>query len=511
MFVVHGASTFKLAASLQTIPSTPKPSHALYVLSVIIASGKPGPPQYRSNLKFSRTADGAGPHRPAEDGGLAALQHACKVANHEAGIWCRAGGGGMSRTGLKSRYGGRAGWAALAALLYALLAFLAVPAWATENAEAPLLAFSARIVGDNARSRVVIDFDTEPTYSVHYVGSPERIVIDLPATAFGFPPEDMAARGLFKEIRYGTMGEGSARVVLTAIRPVKLVMAKVQKNEDKGYRLVLDAEMTTPEAFAELVKNQDWGAATAGGQQSINAISGDEQSHDGVFTIAVDAGHGGIDTGASGTVTKTAEKEITLAFAQELADKLNRQPGVRAFLTRKNDSFLSLSERVVLARQGKADLFISLHADTLSQKNIRGATVYTLSDTASDRMAAALAARENLSDQLAGYSIEVPQPEVADILLDLTRRETQAFSISLANRVVKSFEGQIGLINNPHRYAGFQVLRAPDIPSILLELGFLSNEEDEKLLLQPQWRDRLTSLLTDAVIRYRSQAMAGGG
>ena len=199
------------------------------------------------------------------------------------------------------------------------------------------------------------------------------------------------------------------------------------------------------------------------------------------------------------------------AFAKILAEKLNKQTGIRAFLTRSNDSFLSLSERVVLARQGKADLFISLHADTLGQKNIRGSTVYTLSDTASDKMAAALAARENLSDQLAGYSIEVPQPEIADILLDLTRRETQAFSISLANRVVKSFEGQIGLINNPHRFAGFQVLRAPDIPSILLELGFLSNEGDEKLLLSEEWRDKLTGLLVDAVLKYRGETVAGGG
>ncbi|MFD1747116.1 N-acetylmuramoyl-L-alanine amidase [Rhizobium helianthi] len=382
---------------------------------------------------------------------------------------------------------------------------------ATEKAEDPLLAFGARIVGDDARSRVVIDFDGKPDFSVHYVESPERVVIDLSATAFGFPPADLAARGLFKDIRYGTMGEGSARIVLTAIRPVHLVMAEVQKNEEKGYRLVLDAEMTTREKFAELVKTQKWGEVQEGTNAALNTISPEDQGHDGVFVVAVDAGHGGIDAGASGSSTKTPEKEITLAFAKELAEKLNRQPGVKAMLTRTNDSFLSLSERVVLARQSKADLFISLHADTLGQKGIRGATVYTLSDTASDRMAAALAARENLSDQLAGYSIEVPQPEVADILLDLTRRETQAFSIALANRVVKSFEGQIGLINNPHRYAGFQVLRAPDIPSILLELGFLSNEEDEKLLLSDEWRDRLTTLLTEAIMRYRNSALAGGG
>lgn len=402
-----------------------------------------------------------------------------------------------------------------AALFFSLSLAAVFPSFASETSDAEqLLAFSARIAGDEARTRVVVDFDGKPEFSVHYVGAPERIVIDLPATAFGFPSDDLAARGLFKDIRYGAMGEGSARMVLTAIRPVKLVLAEVQKNEDKGYRLVLDAEMTSKEDFAARLKAQTWiqsaplGASAAG---SVVIDAPIDPASDGVFTIAVDAGHGGIDTGATGAKTGTPEKQITLAFAKTLTDLLNKQSGVKAFLTRRNDTFLSLSERVTLARQGSADLFISLHADTLSQKNIRGATVYTLSDTASDRMAAALAARENLSDELAGFAIESGPPEVADILLDLARRETQAFSIAMARRVVDSFEGQIGLINNPHRHAGFQVLRAPDIPSILLELGFLSNEEDEKLLLDDAWREKVAHRLVDAVMRYRSQSVAGGG
>lgn len=138
---------------------------------------------------------------------------------------------------------------------------------------------------------------------------------------------------------------------------------------------------------------------------------------------------------------------------------------------------------MTIARQNNANLFISLHADTLKQKGIRGATVYTLSDRASDRQAQELAERENKSDQIAGVAASTEPPEVADILLDFTRRETQAFSVTLAENIVSSFEGQVGLINNPHRYAGFMVLRAHDVPSVLLELGFLSNAEDEKLLL----------------------------
>ncbi len=367
----------------------------------------------------------------------------------------------------------------------------------------PLLAFGARIAGDDARTRVVLDFDGKPTFSVHYVSNPDRVVIDLPATAFGFSPQDLTARGLFKDVRYGAMGEASARLVLTAIRPVKLVMAEVQKNDDHGYRLVLDAEMTTDKAFVDMVRKQVWD--TPG---DVNAIS---QARDDVFTIAIDAGHGGIDAGATGADGKVQEKAITLAFAQALQSKLDGKAGMKAFLTREDDHFLSLSERVTRARQGKADLFISLHADTLREKEIRGATVYTLSDKASDRMAENLAARENLSDQLAGYSLQDGPPEVADILMDLTRRETQAFSISLADRVVSSFEGQVGLINNPRRSAGFQVLRAPDIPSVLLELGFLSNVEDEKLLLDEKWREKVTGLIADAVLQYRGRAMADGG
>jgi N-acetylmuramoyl-L-alanine amidase len=368
----------------------------------------------------------------------------------------------------------------------------------------PMLAFAARVAGDAARARVVIDFEGKPDFSIHYVAGPERIIVDLSATAFGFPAADLSPRGLFKDIRYGTMDADSARIVFTVERPVKLVLAEVQPNEGKGHRLVLDAEITTQEAFAEMLKTQDW--STSASVPPVRDVG--PVVEDGMFTVAVDAGHGGIDAGASGARTKTPEKTVTLEFARLLAEHLNKIDGVKAFLTRDDDTFLSLSERVTIARQQRADLFISLHADTLAQKDIRGATVYTLSDRASDRMAENLAARENLSDQLAGFSISSGPPEVADILLDLTRRETQAFSVALAENVVKSFEGQVGLINNPHRQANFQVLRAPDIPSVLLELGFLSNGEDEKLLLDDDWRNKISALIADAVDRYRRRSEA---
>lgn len=378
--------------------------------------------------------------------------------------------------------------------------------------DAPFLAFAARIAGDRARTRIVIDFDRRPDFQIHYISRPDRIVIDLPATVFGFAAADLGARGLFKDIRYGSMDEESARIVLTAARPAKLVMSEVQANTDGGgFRLVLDAEMVSEDTFATLANGTPWAAPVSVSATRGDRIAAEAPHDDHKFIIAIDAGHGGIDAGAMASETKTPEKDITLGFAKALADRLAKEPGIEAFLVRDKDEFLSLSERVVIARQGHADLLISFHADTLRQASIRGATVYTISDKASDNMAAELAERENLSDEVAGVGLTREPAKVSDILLDLTRRETLAFSVSMANSVVSSFDGQVMLINNPHRYAGFRVLQAPDIPSILLELGFLSNKDDEKLLLDDKWRVHIADLLADAIKRYRNPIVADGG
>lgn len=371
-----------------------------------------------------------------------------------------------------------------------------------------MLVYGARVAGDDARTRVVVDFDRKPEFLVHYVANPARVIVDLPATSFGLKPDDLKARGLFSDIRYGAMGASSARIVMTAKKPVAVTVADVMAEEDgRGFRLVLDAERVSAERFAALVDEQKWtGSVVETKTDRVMAPAAD-----GAFVIAVDAGHGGIDTGAIGTESKMLEKNVTLAFAQELASTLNRETGIKAILTRDGDEFLSLPERVQVARQHGANLFISIHADTLKQRDIRGATVYTISDKASDHLAASLAERENLSDEIAGVKFTNEPAEVADILIDLTRRETQAFSINLARSVVSSFEGQINLINNPHRYAGFRVLQAPDVPSVLLELGFLSNKDDEKLLVDPAWRKKVAERIALAVRTYRGGAVANGG
>ena len=413
-----------------------------------------------------------------------------------------------------------AGWCLRRASLAMMLACMAVLGLASANrthaqdAAKPLIAYAARIAGDDARTRVVIDFDRKPDFALHYTADPNRLIIDLPDTDFGFGAKDLAAIGLFSEIRYGQMGEGASRIVMTVKRPAHAILAEVQENgEGQGFRLVLDCEVVTTEAYVEILNKQQWtGSEKVAGGKTDRLITMPETPTANGFVVAVDAGHGGIDAGAKGAATDVEEKSITLEFARILVERLNKQKGIQAFLVRDKDEFISLSERVVIARQRGAQLFISLHADTLRQKDIRGATIYTISDKASDALAAGLAERENLSDGIAGIEIKDEPAEVTDILVDLTRRETQAFSIQMAETVLKSFEGQIGLINNPMRHAGFRVLQAPDVPSILLELGFLSNPRDEKLLTDPVWREKVADLLTTAVGKYMESAgLARGG
>ncbi|MUZ72179.1 AMIN domain-containing protein [Agrobacterium vitis] len=414
----------------------------------------------------------------------------------------------MVRSTMESmKQGKRLGVAILWLLACIISGFAPAKAFSADR----LAAFAARIAGDDARTRIVMDFDQKPETTVRYIGNPDRIVVDLPATVFAFPADALVARGLFRDIRFGSIDATHSRIVLTTARPAKLVLTDIRQNDEgQGFRLILDAEMTDNDTFSKLVASQAWEADAYNNGKSPR-IEQAAPATDGEFLIAVDAGHGGIDTGATGKTTNTPEKTVTLGFARALAAELNRQKGVKAFLTRDGDTFLSLSQRVTLARQKGANLFISLHADMLGQANIRGATVYTISDKASDHLAEAAAARENQSDEVGGVDASAEPQEVSDILADLTRRETQAFSIAMAKSVVTSFDGQINLINNPHRFAGFRVLQAQDVPSVLLELGFLSNKEDEKLLLDPAWRGKVVKLIAEAVKKYRQPLVAKGG
>ncbi len=382
---------------------------------------------------------------------------------------------------------------------------------ATAEEKPALVASDVRLTAARDQMALEMDFDQPPAFTLHYVDEPPRLILDLPKTVFTRPDTAVKSHGIVKSVRYGTMSEGQARMVITLAEPLRVTHSEaVPGAGGKGAVLRIDGEKITPDAFRALVSAQTWADPQAEKPKDQLALLSSPVAGD-RFLVAVDAGHGGIDTGATSPDGETVEKDITLQFARALVDELNARPGFEAFLTRDKDEFISLSRRVAIARERRANLFISLHADKLRQSDIRGATVYTISDRASDTLSASLAERENLSDELAGIAASDEPEEVADILLDLTRRETQAFAVTFADHIIESFRGQVELINNPHRSAGFIVLGAPEIPSVLLELGFLSNRKDVEALTDPERQKLIARLLGDAIDGYRNQGTAKAG
>jgi len=217
--------------------------------------------------------------------------------------------------------------------------------------------------------------------------------------------------------------------------------------------------------------------------------------------VVLDPGHGGIDPGAIG-YSGAYEKDIALATARELGRLLESTKRYRVQFTRNDDEFVPLQDRVARAHSAGAELFLSIHADALPNAGIRGASVFTLSERASDREAAELAARENKADLIAGIDLSRHEPVVSEILLDLARRQTNNLSIRLARDMVLELGREVRLLNNTHRSAGFAVLKAPDIPSALVELGCLSNKEEDRLLQQSSYQRRLAAGLARSVNDY---------
>ena len=400
----------------------------------------------------------------------------------------------------------RAGLAALLCAL-ALLASLAAA-----QAEGILQVRGYKMAGDAARMRAVVNYDRDPDFRWFVMKAPHRLVIDMPEAGFFVDPADIAPRGMVTAVNYGNLGPDRSRIILSFDGPFAVERLDLLANEaDQGFRLVADIVASSDEAFDKAMAEQvettaSTRTAPKTGRLGKPAVPGERR-----FRVVVDPGHGGIDTGAEGG-GGTLEKTITLAFALELKKELEASGRYDVFLTRDRDVFLRLDERVAIARRHEADLFISIHADAIRLKNVRGATVYTVSDRASDAEAAAKAIRENLSDQIAGVAVEEENPEVADILADLIRRETQSFSLRFARSLVGGLSTAIRMIpTNPHRFAGFKVLRAPDVPSVLLELGYLSNAEDEALLRDAGWRAKAAQGIIEAVDLFAAAHRGAGG
>lgn len=386
----------------------------------------------------------------------------------------------------------------------------AAPTSATPSpAAAAPTAFAARLAGDAKRTRFVLDLTDAVEFGVFPLNDPHRVVVDLPETHFALPPEaGRDGRGIVAAWRYGLLASGKSRIVVDLAGPAAVDKAFMLPAIDgQPARLVIDLVTTSAAAFdADVVRARKARAAVAAGAAPPPAVSRSGRVRP---LIVLDPGHGGIDTGAIG-VDGTKEKTLTLDFAGLVKRKLEETGLFEVRLTRDDDVFIALGERVAIARAAAADLFVSIHADAAPQDFVRGATVYTVSDRASDAQAAAIAAQENRSDVIAGVDLPDTSDIVTDILIDLARRETKTLSHRAAEALVGELGTTVVLNNNPHRYAGFRVLRAHDVPSVLVELGYMTNRHDEALMLTQEWREKAATSAVAAIRRFFAPRIAGG-
>jgi N-acetylmuramoyl-L-alanine amidase len=379
------------------------------------------------------------------------------------------------------------------------------------------IASEVRIAGDETQTRMVIDLSQRIDLRAFTLASPYRVVIDLPQVIFRFPPgTGESGRGLIKAFRFGLVMTGGSRLVLDLARPARIDKSFVlEAGNDQPARLVLDLGATDKDTFMRTValENRAREPAAAKPQASIPSPQGkvDQAGPDPRPVIVLDPGHGGIDNGTKAANGET-EKAIVLEFASLLRDKLEKLGKYRVQMTRTDDTFVALAERVAFARAQQAALFVSIHADALprGEGDAQGATVYTLSETASDTEAARLAETENRADVIAGVDLTAEPDDVADILIDLAQRETKTFSVRLARGLIESMRPVMRMHKNSLKSAGFRVLKAPDIPSVLIELGYVSNRDDIKSLTSSEWRERTSGAIAQAVDRFLTTKLAGG-
>ena len=424
---------------------------------------------------------------------------------------------------------------AVAGLAVLLASFAQATAQGTEKVElrpsvaaAPPIATDVRVAGDEKKTRFILDLDRKIDLRAFPLANPNRIVVDIPQVTFQLPAGvGEASWGLVKAFRYGLVMPGGSRIVMDLKRPAKIDKAYVLAGENgQPPKLIVELSATDRAAFMQSIAAENkkvmaaapdpmpvatTPAATAEVKPEAKPEAKSEakldtkpeaktEADDPRPVVVIDPGHGGIDHGTQAQSGEN-EKTIVLDFAKALRDRIEKGGKYRVVMTRDDDTFIPLAQRVKIARNHKAALFVSIHADALprGEGDAQGATVYTLSDTASDAEAAKLAEAENKADLIAGINLTEEPVEVADILIDLTRRETKAFSSRFARSLVREMKGVARLHKNPLKSAGFVVLKAPDVPSVLLELGYVSNKADLQLLVSESWRSRTVGSVAQAV------------
>ena len=367
----------------------------------------------------------------------------------------------------------------------------------------------ARVVGDENRMRFIADMSATVDATVFALADPYRIIIDLPEVRFVLPETaGTQGRGFISAFRYGSISAGKSRIVIDVTGPVAIDKRfTVEPADGQPARFVLDVVPTTRDKFLAAAKayRESHAVADNRGDRAPSVAAGNAA----LPLIVLDPGHGGIDLGARGD-GGTLEKDVVLAFAKVLGEKLLATGRYRVAYTRTDDTFIALGERVQIARRQNADLFVSIHANSFPMGAVRGAIIYTVSDEASDKMAADVANAENQSDVLAGIDVNgEDSDQVKNILLDLTRRETRNFGVVFAQNLIKNLSRTTRMFKIPHQEASFKVLEAPDVPSALIELGYLTTPADEKQLLSPEWQATTSGSIVDAIDGYFGGRTAG--
>lgn len=352
--------------------------------------------------------------------------------------------------------------------------------------------------------RLVFDADAKFSYKAFLLNDPRRLVVDVYNTKVVPEVEKFKDKNLVGNIRVGTPSPDSKRIALDLKTPVIISKAfMLAPQSGFGWRFVLDVKRVNVNQFNTHVGSKyafDSHAgvsktSSASGAKNVASVSKAKK------IIVLDPGHGGKDPGAIG-YSGVYEKNITLAMAKELKAILDKEGRYTVYLTRTTDIFIPLRDRVKIARRYNADLFMSIHADSAANRSAKGLSVYTLSETASDKEAEALAERENKADVVAGLNLWEHSKEVSDILINLAQRETMNRSSEFAGFMVQEMRKSVKLVDNTHRFAGFAVLKAPDVPSVLLEMGYLSNRTEENQLKQVAYRKKLATSTSKAIRKY---------
>ncbi|MCZ6448905.1 MAG: N-acetylmuramoyl-L-alanine amidase [Alphaproteobacteria bacterium] len=350
--------------------------------------------------------------------------------------------------------------------------------------------------------RVVVEASAKLKISSFVLVRPYRVVLDMPEVRWRLPMgTGRRGKGFVAGYRFGQFVPGRARMVFDLKGPAVIVKSfTIPPTPGRPWRFVLDLKRTTAaEARARAGRRTAAVASARRGQPLARSAKKPQTSQK---VVVIDPGHGGIDPGTTGAKKRVFEKHITLAMARRLKRELDLSGRYKTVLTRTRDVFVRLRGRIARARASGADLFVSLHADSMPNSRIRGASIYTLSERASDKEAAALAARENKADLIAGMDLSHNSKQVTDILINLAQRETMNHSVRFARFLFDEMRHSTRFLRKSHRFAGFAVLKAPDVPSVLLEMGYLSNAQDEERLTRPRYQARLAKAMARAIDRY---------